>query len=323
MKHYDVVISGTGSVLNIITPLLNSQPDLTFAIIENEAIGGICLTRGCIPSKLLLYHADMVRTVERAKDFHINAEIKNVNFKAIMNEMRDSISSESLQIEEGLKAHPKIDLYKGIGEFVGDYKIKIGDEIITGYKFIIASGSRPYIPPIKNIEKVEYLTSKTLLNLKELPKSITIIGGGYIAAELGHFLAAMGSKVTIIGRNRQFIPSEEPEVSELLKAELSKHMQILTGFEVTEVSKDNGKKIITARDRETNEIKEFHADEILVATGRASNADLLKPEKTGVKTDKKGWIIVNEYLETTKPNIWALGDATGKYLFKHVANFES
>jgi len=323
MKHYNVVAIGTGSAMNIISALLSSGSDIKVAVVENEMVGGICLTRGCIPSKMLLYPAEVVKIIESAKKFGIDVEIKKIDFKSIMTHMRKSILTESKMIERGLKSDPRIDLYQTVGEFIDDYTMKVGDEIITGDIFLLCSGSRPYIPPIENLEEVGYLTSKTFLQLKELPKSIIIIGGGYIAAEYGHFLATMGSKVTIVGRNPQFVPKEEPEISELLKRELSRYMTIVTGHEVVEVERRNGLKRVIAVNRETKEAVSFEAEEILVAAGRRSNADLLKPEKTGVKTDPKGWIIVNEYLETTKPNIWAFGDAIGKYQYKHVANYES
>ncbi|HEY9247309.1 MAG TPA: FAD-dependent oxidoreductase, partial [Candidatus Methanoperedens sp.] len=166
-----------------------------------------------------------------------------------------------------------------------------------------------------------YLTSDTVLDMTELPGRIAIIGGGYIAAEYGHFFSAMGSKVTIIGRNPRFIPEEEPEISALAKREMSKSMDIITGHEVLKVRKNSrGKKEIIAGGGGKEIIIE--ADEILVASGRGPNTDI-RPEKGGIRTDSKGWIDVNEFFETSQPNIWAFGDADGKYLFKHVANYES
>jgi dihydrolipoamide dehydrogenase len=153
---------------------------------------------------------------------------------------------------------------------------------------------------------------------------VAIIGGGYIAAEYGHFLSAMGATVTILGRNPQFIKEEEPEVSALAKKMLQRHMMIFTSHEVQEAKKTvSGKKRLRAVHTETGETREIIADEILVAAGRVPNTDILAPEKGGIQTDAKGWITVDEYLETSKPNIWALGDANGKYLFKHVGNYES
>jgi len=189
---------------------------------------------------------------------------------------------------------------------------------------ILGMGSAITIPPINGIEKTGYLTSDTVLKISELPKSIIIVGGGYIAAEYSHFLSSMGATVTIIGRNPQYLSNEDPEVSALALRELRKHVTIYINHEVKEAkTTQNGKKVIIAINRETKEKLEVTADEILIATGRGPLSNLLHTEKGGIKTDQKGWIIVNEYLETSQPNIWALGDANGKYPFKHVANHEA
>ena len=155
-----------------------------------------------------------------------------------------------------------------------------------------------------------------------MPESIIIVGGGYIAAEYGHFFSSMGSNVIIVGRNPQFLPKEEREISYLARKEMEKHAQVFTNYEVKEAWQDNMKRIV-AVNRETGERKEFEADEVLIAAGRASNSDILQPEKGGIKTDERGWIKVDEHLQTSQPGIWAMGDATGRYLFKHVANYES
>ena len=163
------------------------------------------------------------------------------------------------------------------------------------------------------------------MNIDEVPKSIIIIGAGYIGCEYGHFLSAMGSDVTILGRSQQVLNNEDPEVCRIVKKVLSRDLKLLVRHEVIKVEVRGGKKIALARNLDDNSVYEyeFQADEILVAAGRISNSDILKPEKTGVKTDKQGWIKVNEYLETSKPGIWALGDAIGKHMFRHTANYEA
>ena len=320
MKHYDIIAIGTGSAMNIVSTLLESGNDIKVAVIEKDDVGGICLTRGCIPSKMLLYPAELIKKIHEAKKFGIDAEVKSINFRKIMGRMRSNIRKEIEMIEHGLKSSPNIDLYQTQGEFIDDYTMKVGDEIIKGDKILLCSGSRPLVPKIDGLQEAGYITSDELLLLDELPESIAIIGGGYIAMEYGFFLAMMGADVTVIEMLPRIIYGEEPEISELLQKEMAKIMDIKTGYKVTKVEKGAKKKIIAEGNNEKIEVE---ADEILVATGRISNADLLKPEKTGVKTDAHGWIIVNEYLETTKPNIWACGDAIGKHMFKHVANYES
>jgi len=324
MKEYDLIVIGTGSGMNYVSSIRETFPDFKIAVIDKDEPGGICLTRGCIPSKLLLYPAELVRTIEIAGRFGIDVQIRNIDFNSIMKRMNTMISQDISMIRKGLFQSPEFDYYNEIAEFVSPYTMKIGNETIKGKMFFLCSGSKPPIPDIKGLNETGYLTSDTVLKMTELPESIAIIGGGYIAAEYGHFFSSMGSRVTIIGRNPRFISDEEPEISALAKRVMSKYMNILTSLEVLEVARDrDGKKVITAKERGSGKEVVVAAEEILVATGRGPNTDILHPERGGIKTDSNGWIEVNDYLETSQKDIWAFGDANGKYLFKHVANYES
>ena len=324
MKHYNLISIGTGSAMNLIEPIINGNPDLKVAIIDKDEPGGICLTRGCIPTKILVYPADIIRNIQTAQKFGIDVDIKNVNFKRIMDRMEDLIYRDINMIREGLTKSDSFDFYSEKAEFTAPYTLKVGKETIKGDMIFLCTGSKPMIPPIKGIEKVNYHTSDTILKIKELPKKLAIVGGGYIAAEYGHFFSAMGSQVYIIGRNPQFLPNEEPEVSALAKSKLEKYLKIYTNYEVLGLEKTlTRKKKVIGLNRRSGKKGALTVDEILIATGRASNSDILKPEKGGIETDNHGWVKVNEYLETSQSNVWAFGDAIGKYLFKHVANYES
>lgn len=324
MKEYDVIAVGTGSAMNVIDGILRRDQNIKVAVIDKDEPGGICLTRGCIPSKLLLYPAEVVRTIERAGIFGIDVDLKSVNFKKVMKRMRNIIDGDIDSIRQGLSSSPNIDYYHASAEFVSPYTLKVENETIKANMILLSNGSKTNIPLISGLEEVGYHTSDTILYETELPPSIAIVGGGYIAAEYGHFLSAMGSKVTIIGRNPQFLPQEEPEVSALAKQELEKHMRIMTNQEVIEAAKaPGGKKKLTALNRETHENTSITVDEIMIAAGRGPLTDILHPERAGIKTDTQGWIVVDEFLQTTSPNVWAFGDANGKYLFKHKANYDS
>jgi len=324
MKEFDLIAVGTGSAMNIVSAMVQENPAMKVAVIDKDEPGGICLTRGCIPSKMLLYPAELVRAIEGAPEFGIAVDIKKKDFKRVMDRMRTLIYKDIDLIRQGLSQSRNIEYYPAVAEFVGPYTLKVGNETITSKMIFLCTGSRPTKPPIKGLEEVGYLTSDTVLKMDRLPESLAIVGGGYIAAEYGHFFSAMGSKVTIIGRNPQFLKQEEPEVSALAKRALEKHMTILVNHEVREVEKASmGKKNLIAINRENGDKTVTTADEVLVATGRSPNTDILHPEKAVIKTDKRGWIIANEYLETSQPNIWAFGDANGKHLFKHAANYES
>jgi dihydrolipoamide dehydrogenase len=324
VKEYDVIVIGSGSAMEIVNAMQQETPDIKVAVIDKDEPGGICLTRGCIPSKILLYPAELVRTIERAKEFGIAADVKNVDFRAVMERMRKLIQVDINAMKQGLTHTKNLDYYNNVAEFIAPYTMKIGKETIKSQMIFLCTGSKPLIPAIKGLDNIKYHTSDTILEMDRLPQSIAIIGGGYIAAEYGHFFSAMGSKVTIIGRNRHFIPEEEPEISALALKELQKHMTIMSNHEVRSVENTSAsRRKLVAVNSESGKEVEVTAEEILIASGRAPNTDVLHPERAEIRTDEKGWIAVNEYLETSQPNVWAFGDADGKYLFKHVANYEA
>ncbi|HEV2119606.1 MAG TPA: dihydrolipoyl dehydrogenase [Candidatus Bathyarchaeia archaeon] len=323
MKQYDLITIGTGSVMNIVDAMIQENPNIRIAVIDKDEPGGICLTRGCIPSKILLYPAELVRTIEKARELGVDATIARINFQMVMERMRTLINRDIDQIREGLSSSKNIDYYHAQAEFVAPYTLKVNGTEITSKMIFLGIGSKIIIPPIKGLDKIKYHTSDTVFKLTKLPESLAIIGGGYIAAEFGHFFASMGSKVTIVGRNPQFLPDEEPEVSTLAKKDLGRHMTILTDQEVREVREIGDRRELVAVDRKSGKTTVITAKEIMVATGRGPLTDILHPEKADIRLTKEGWVDVNEYLETSQPNIWALGDADGKYPFKHVANYES
>jgi mycothione reductase len=324
MKEYDYITIGTGSGLALVDAILQEKENVKIAVIDKDDPGGICLTRACIPSKILLYPAELVRLFERSSEFGINAEHVTPDFSRVMQRMRELIGEDMSNIRESLESSESIDFYHYPAEFTAPYTLKAGPETITARTIFLCTGSKPSIPPIKGLDQVPYQTTDTLLALDTCPRRLAIVGGGYIAAEYGHFFSAMGSTVTILGRNPQFIPEEEPEISTLAKQELEKHMKILLNHEVRGTKfGGGGALVLEAFDRTNRTEVRIESDMILIATGRSSNSDILHPERSGVEVDKGRWIIVDEHLQTTQPGIWALGDANGKYLFKNVANYEA
>jgi len=307
----------------VLEGMMQRDPNIKIAVIDKDEPGGICLTRGCIPSKILLYPAEVVRTIESAGVFGIEVDLKKASFEKVMKRMRTIIDHDIESIREGLSSSPNLDYFHAPAEFVAPYTLKVQDETIRSNMILLSIGSKTTIPPIRGLEDVGYQTSDTILYETKLPESLAIVGGGYIAAEYGHFFSAMGSKVTIIGRNPQFLPQEEPEISKLAKQELGQHVTILTGYEVLEATPAEGKKKIVAVNRKTGKSTSILVDELMIAAGRGPTTDLLHPERAGIKTDGGGWVEVNEFLETSAQNVWGFGDANGKYLFKHKANYET
>ena len=321
MERFDVLVIGTGSGMLVASAAVENG--FKTAVVDFGAMGGTCINRGCVPSKMLLYPADVTTIIRGAEKIGVNASVDSIDFSNIMTRMHTLVNEDSGSQAIAVEATPDLKWFKDQGEFIGDYTMQVGGQTITAEMIFIVSGARAGVPKVKGIENVDYLTSDSVLELKSPPKKLIILGGGYIGVEYGHFFSGLGTETTIIQRPLRILPDEEPEISELLKLELQKRMQIFTGFEAVEIKQEGNAKTVVARNRADGSTQEFTAEALLVATGRVPNSDLLKPERTGVKLDERGYVKVNEYLETNMKNIWAFGDAIGKEMFKHVANYEA
>jgi dihydrolipoamide dehydrogenase len=211
MKDYDVIVIGSGSGAIIVEQALVHGKRV--ALIDKGPLGGTCLNVGCIPSKLLIFPADRIVEIQEAKKFGIEVEIKKVDFGTIMNRMRKTILTSQSHIREGIKLAPNLDFYENEAFFVEEMTLNVGGEKIRGEKIFLVSGARPFIPPIKGLENIDYLTNDNVFKLTEKPESLIIIGGGYISVEFGHFFSAMGTKVPILQRGERLVKEEEPEIS--------------------------------------------------------------------------------------------------------------
>jgi len=322
MKKYDAIVIGSGCGAIISDEAVGHG--LKVALIDRgPLIGGTCLNWGCIPSKMLIAVADRIVEIQQAKKLGVTAEIKNIDFRAIMNRMRRSRRESQKHLRESIGQTGNLDFYEGIARFISDYTLEVNGKKLEGENIFIATGSRPVIPPITGLNKVEYLTSESILELKERPDSLIIIGGGYIAVEFGHFFAAMGTKVTILEMADRLILSEEPEIAELLRLKLMPRMVVHTGTLVESIEKRGKGVRVFTRDDKDRKPRAFIAQYVMLAVGRRSSADILQVERTGVEVDERGFIKVNEYMETSKKNIFAVGDVTGQQMFTHTANREA
>ena len=321
MKKYDVIVIGGGDVgTGVVFRALSSGAKV--ALVEKGKIGGTCLNVGCVPSKTLIEAADAVMAVHAAQKLGVEAEIKTIHFSAIMERMRRTVKKGRESLEAALRDSEDLDIYAGQAAFSGDLTVEVnGGERMTGEKIFIAAGARPAIPPIKGIEKTGYLTNETVLDLQDLPERMAIIGGGYVGVEYAHFFSAMGTKVRLLQRGPRLVPNEEPEISDQLKAELSKRMEVYTGVDVEE-ARQNGKGV-AVRYKDAIGSKEVFCEKLFIATGRVSNAESLRPDVTGVELNESKFVLVNDYLETTRKNIWALGDVIGRQMFTHAGDREA
>ncbi|MFC7131196.1 dihydrolipoyl dehydrogenase [Haloferax chudinovii] len=334
MEEVDFLVIGSGSGLDVANVAANRG--LSVAVVEKGPLGGTCLNRGCIPSKMLLYHAEVMETIQRAGEFHIDADVNDVEFSKIVREVNEDVNGDSESIRRGLSSSSSHDLYQGEGRFVDDRTVEIvggedGGTRIRAETVLIAAGTRPSIPPLDGIDDVPYLTSTEALQLETPPDHLVIVGGGYIAAELGHFFGTFGSDVTIIGRRPNLLPEADAEVAEAFTDRYADRFTVHTGHAATAVSESDGTVTVEARPYEYGEdggIQEGEAvrvegDTLLVAAGRTPNSDTLNLDATGVETDDREFVETDEYLRTTAEGVWALGDIVGEYLLKHSANHEA
>ncbi|PGF17482.1 dihydrolipoamide dehydrogenase [Natrinema sp. CBA1119] len=334
MEEYDFLVIGSGSGLDVANAAANQGQSV--AVVEKGRLGGTCLNRGCIPSKMLLYHADVMETIERADEFGIDATVTDVRFADIVREVNEDVRGSSDSIRRGLSSSDRHDLYEAEGRFVDDRTLELSGGAADGERVradtvLVAAGTRPAIPPIDGIETVDYLTSTEALQLETAPDHLVIVGGGYIAAELAQFFGTFGSDVSIVGRRPNLLPDADEEVAEALTERYADRFDVYTGYEATAVSGDAGSITVEARPfadaggsvASPDDPVSVTGDELLVAAGRVPNTDTLNVEAAGIETDQAGFVQTDEYLRTTAEGVWALGDIVGEYLLKHNANHEA
>ncbi|WP_414836442.1 dihydrolipoyl dehydrogenase [Candidatus Nanohalococcus occultus] len=320
MKEFDAIVVGAGSGLDIASVFASHGKNV--ALVEPGPLGGTCLNRGCIPSKMLIHRADIVETIRRSEKFHINAQVEEIDFENIVQEVNNSVSSDAEGIEKAVEKSENHTLYKEKARFVDEKVLKIGDERITADKIFLAAGSRPLIPPIEGITSIDYLTSKEALQLDEKPDSMVMIGGGYISCELAHFFEAMGVEVTIIEGGDSLLKREDREISEKFTEIAGRRFNVNLGMFASKVEElEDGIKVV-AEDGGGNK-HSFAGEKILLAAGRVPNTDELNVKAAGIKTSERGFIEVDEKMETNKDGIYAIGDIADNWMFKHSANYEA
>lgn len=319
MQSFDLIVIGAGSGLNISSAA--AEMGMKVAVVEKGPMGGTCLNRGCIPSKIIIHSADVAETIKKSSSFGIKSKLSSIDFKKITGRASSIVDEDAKEIEKAIIKDKNTTLFKTEAKFIGERTLRVGKETIKGNKVVIAAGTRPSIPKIEGLSDVNFITSDEALRLKKQPKSMTILGGGYIAAELAHFFGALGTKINIIQRREFLIPEEDEEISRKFTEIFSKKYNVLTGYNAAKVFKKGKKLIVVAEGKKSN--KKIISDSLLVAAGRIPNTDILDVKKGDVDVDEKGFIKTNGYLETTAKNTWALGDIVGKFLFKHSANLEA
>lgn len=317
---YDLVIIGygAGGFSAMIKASELSEGKITIALIGRGPLGGTCVNVGCVPSKYLLEISNEFFYSKKNKFPGIKLKGAELNFEEVMNSINELVGElRKEKYVNVVRMYDNVNLIEGNAKFISHNEIEVetgnGKKVIKGDKFIIATGSRPAIPPIEGLNEVGFLTSDDIWNLRRLPSSVGIIGGGAVGLELGQALLHFGSDVTIIEALPRIAYVTEPEISEFLAKRLTEEgMKIFTRSRVLRVSKRGDAKLIEVIKRGRR--MELEVDELLIATGRRPNTDTLDLKKAGVETDERGFIKTDRAMRTTNPNIFAAGDVVSKKL---------
>ncbi len=320
MTEYDVLVIGSGSGATIAERAL--REGLKVAIIDRGPLGGTCMNVGCVPSKMLIFPADRVMEIRESGMLGVDAHIDGIDFADIMERMRRGVRNRRRAFERNLHSADHLTVYESDARFVDERTLEVEGKRVRGQKVFVVSGARPVVPPIDGLDSVDYLTNESVLELEKRPESVVIVGGGYIGVEYAHFLSAMGVEVTLIEMGDRLVPAEERSASELLERRLSERMTVLTNTTVTSIGRDKDG-IIARSESEGGEEGTHRATHLMLAVGRRSNADILDVEKGGIETDERGYIKVNDRLETSAERVWSFGDAIGRAMFTHAANREA
>ncbi|QGQ45137.1 dihydrolipoyl dehydrogenase [Metabacillus sediminilitoris] len=321
MTSYDVVIVGGGPG-GYVAALRAAKNGKKTALVEAADLGGTCLNRGCIPSKTLLKHAEIIEGIQKAKNWGIKTEGLSFSLTEMLARKDQVIATLQSGIEHLLNAG-KIDVYKGYGTIHDDKKVTIQQENdsqqISGEKIIIATGSQPVVPPIDGIENVSYHTTDTIFSITEIPKSIVIVGGGVIGVEFANIFASLNTEVTIVELGGRIIPTEDEDASkELLKSLKKKGIKVLTKHQVISINENDSGKIVNVTS-EKGKFESLTSAEILLAVGRKPNLSAVSD--LNLKLSGRH-IAVNNYLETSKKDYFAVGDVIGGLQLAHVASAE-
>ena len=343
MSDFDLVIVGTGSANSVPGPEFD---DWSIAIVERGVFGGTCLNVGCIPSKMFVYAADVADTIATAGSYGIAASFDSADWPAI----RDRVFGRIDPIADGGRGYrigaecPNITVFEGDARFVSDRRLAVrmhdgSTESVSGRHIVLGAGARPYLPPYRGLGTVPFHTSDTVMRLDSLPESMIVLGGGYIACELGYVFSALGTNVTVVNRGERLLRAEDDDVSAAFTVAAQRHFDLRLGATVTSVSgggdtgegargdfayaadgapsaSGNSYTVEFTRDGRAESVQ---ADVLLVATGRVPNGDQLALDLGGVE-DRDGRVLTDEFFRTSAPGVWAFGDLSSEIQLKHLAN---
>ncbi len=318
---YNIIVIGAGSG-GLVSSYIAAAVKAKVALIEKHKMGGDCLNTGCVPSKALIKSAKIVATQRKAKDYGLDSIDINFSFSHVMERVQRVIKTvephDSRERYEGLG----VECIEGHATIISPYEVEVDGKILTTKNIIIATGGRPFVPPIPGIEDIEYRTSDNIWEIRKRPNRLLILGGGPIGSELAQAFQRLGSNVTMIEKADHILAREDQDVSEEVMKQFKKEgINILTNHKAVHFASHDGRQVLTAENKGKSVEIEF--DLLLIAIGRRSNVEGFGGEKLGIELTERGKIASDAFLRTNFPNIYVCGDVTGDYQFTHVAAHEA
>jgi mycothione reductase len=317
-SHFDILIIGSGGGTKLALPA--AELGLRVALVEDDAFGGTCLNRGCIPSKMMIYPAEVMELARAAARLGIrNLSNPQADFAAIVTRINGAVDAISAENRAAHGLHPGLTLITGHARFCADKAVRVGEHTLTAERLFIATGSRPQLPTIPGLAGTPYWTSTDALRNTQLPRRLLILGGGYIATELGFAYGAFGTDVQMVVRS-SLLRHEDHDIAAEFARVFRRHHAVLENASVERVDHQDG--IFRLRVTSATGSQILEGDALLVATGIVPNTDDLGLEHTGIRRNAKGFIEVDDHLRTAAPGVYALGDCNGRHLFRHTVNYE-
>ena len=312
---------GAGSA-GLVTAFIASTVKAKVTLIERDKMGGDCLNTGCVPSKTLLRTAKILNYCKRAEEFGLTEASVSFDFANVMARVRKVI--EKIEPVDSVERYTSL----GVNCVIGDAKItspwtvSVNGEPLSAKNIVVASGGKPFVPPIPGIDDIAYRTSDTIWELETLPKRLAVIGGGPIGSELSQAFNRFGSQVTLLDLSPRIMTKEDPVVSDFMKdVFVSEGIDVRLNQNITGISQREEEKVLSLNTSAGDE--ELVVDEVLIAVGRRANTSGLGLEDIGVELTAQGTIAVNDFLQSTVPSIYACGDVAGPYQFTHTASHQA
>ncbi|MDQ3281055.1 MAG: FAD-dependent oxidoreductase [Acidobacteriota bacterium] len=321
MTHYDVLVLGGGTA-GLVTASGCARLGRKVALIEREQLGGDCLWTGCVPTKALVASAKLAHLMRNAHAFGLEPVNPRVTPKSVMDSMREQRRIISHHDDPEKFRKLGIDVIEGNARLTASHAVEVNGRTLTAKDVVIATGARTAIPPVEGLKEAGFLDHASFLEQNEFPASILILGGGYIGIEFAQIFARFGSRVTVVEMADEIVAKEDADVITRLRDILSvEGIDLFTSWAVKSVRREGAKKIARIEDK-NGKAQEIPVDEVFVASGRRGNTENLGLEEAGVKVERS-WVVVDKFLQTSAPRVWACGDVHGGLQFTHVAAYEA